>query len=107
MRDASQRFAGSERVAERRANGALPPGSLSCSCGALMPSLLPPEFAPPALVARIVRGAIDADDVPLHGAIVAALELHGVVAAKRRVFEPALRVAAEHSLPVAMWSPTR
>jgi hypothetical protein len=57
---------------------------------------LPFEFTPPALVARIVRGALEADDVRLHGAIVAAIELHGTVGAKRDVFGPAIEAAAKH-----------
>ncbi len=56
---------------------------------------LPDEFRPPALVARIVLGAVEADAVRLHGAIVAALQLHGTVAAERDVFHPAIAAAAE------------
>jgi hypothetical protein len=58
---------------------------------------LPDEFRPPVLIARIVLGAVAADDVRLHGAIVAALELHGTAAAKRDVFQPALTAARQHS----------
>jgi hypothetical protein len=60
---------------------------------------LPNEFQPSALVERIVLGAIQADQVRLHGAIVAALELHGA-AANRDVFSPALSEAREHSVGV-------
>jgi hypothetical protein len=56
-----------------------------------------PDFHRPALVDRIVRGAAEGDRVRLHGAIVAALELHGREDALRHVFVPALRRSrAEH-----------
>jgi hypothetical protein len=55
---------------------------------------LPDEFQPSALVERIILGAIQADQVRLHGAIVAALELYGVDDARRDVFAAALDEAA-------------
>jgi hypothetical protein len=61
-----------------------------------MPSVLPEEFEPSALVDRIILGAVDADQVRLHGAIVAALEIHGDDAGLE-VFTPALAAAREHS----------
>ena len=57
---------------------------------------LPDEFRPPTLIARIVLGAVADDDVRLHGAIVAAIELHGTVDAKRDIFQPALTAASRH-----------
>jgi hypothetical protein len=58
---------------------------------------LPIEFRHPALIERIVRGAIEDDPVRLHGAIVAAIELHGLTPARDAIFTPALAAAAEHS----------
>ena len=54
---------------------------------------LEPEFGQDALAKRIVMGAAEDDRVRLHGAILAALELHprGVVVAG--IFAPALREA--------------
>ena len=60
---------------------------------------LPDEFQPSALVERIILGAIQADQVRLHGAIVAALELHGADAT-HHVFDPARTEAREHSAGV-------
>ena len=56
------------------------------------------EFTPSALVVRIVRGATESDPVQMHGAIAAALQLHRGVVASRDVFNPALRLAHEHSV---------
>jgi hypothetical protein len=42
------------------------------------------------LVERIVRGALEGDPVRLHGAIFAALEIHGPTDARRHVFGRAL-----------------
>ena len=63
-------------------------------------SALPPEFEPASLAARIVRGAVEGDPVRLHGAITAALELHGLYGARRLVFAPALDEAVDHSRAV-------
>lgn len=52
------------------------------------------EFSPAELAQRIVRGALERDPVRLHGAIVAALEIHGLDAAERDVFAPARAAAA-------------
>ncbi len=54
---------------------------------------LDPEFAQAALVQRIVRGAAEDDPVRLHGAILAALELHPRGDAVTGIFAPALREA--------------
>jgi hypothetical protein len=51
-----------------------------------MTSALPGEFQPFALVERIVLGATQADQVRLHGAIVAALEIHGGYTARNIIF---------------------
>jgi hypothetical protein len=64
-----------------------------------MPPALPDEFQPAALVQRIILGAIQADQVRLHGAIVAALEVHGA-GANHRVFAPALTEAGQHGAGV-------
>ena len=61
-----------------------------------------PDFRRPALVDRIVRGTLEPDPVRLHGAIVAALELHGRDDALREVFVPALRqIRVEHGRAVS------
>jgi hypothetical protein len=60
---------------------------------------LPDEFQPAALVQRIILGAIQPDPVRLHGAIVAALEIHGADA-NHHVFAPALTEARQHSAGV-------
>jgi hypothetical protein len=51
---------------------------------------LPVEFRHAALIDRIVRGAVDDDPVRMHGAIFAALEIHGAVSAHDDVFTHAL-----------------
>jgi hypothetical protein len=51
---------------------------------------LPMEFRHAALIDRIVRGAIDDDPVRMHGAIFAALEIHGAASAHDDVFTHAL-----------------
>jgi hypothetical protein len=56
--------------------------------------ILPAEFAPAALIARILAGGVDGDPVRLHGAIVAAFEIHGRRAARRDVLDPAIAAAA-------------
>jgi hypothetical protein len=60
---------------------------------------LPDEFQPSALVERIILGAIQADQVRLHGAIVAALALHGAEA-NHDIFSLALTEARQHSVGV-------
>ena len=59
--------------------------------------MLPPEFQPAELSARIVLGAVCADPVRLHGAITAALEIHGTYTARHTIFPAALAEAADHS----------
>jgi hypothetical protein len=59
------------------------------------PSPLPHEFRTGALVERIVRGAAEHDSVRLHGAIVAALEIHGSEGSQAAVFPIALRAVRE------------
>jgi hypothetical protein len=51
---------------------------------------LPMEFRHAALIDRIVRGAVDDDPVRMHGAIFAALEIHGPASAHDDVFTHAL-----------------
>jgi hypothetical protein len=54
---------------------------------------IPSEFRPPALIARILAGGADSDPVRLHGAIVAAFEVHGQRGARRDVLYPAIAAA--------------
>jgi hypothetical protein len=54
---------------------------------------IPAEFRPPALIERILAGGSDADPVRLHGAIVAAFEIHGPWGARRDVLYPAIAAA--------------
>jgi hypothetical protein len=56
---------------------------------------LPIEFHHDALIERIVRGAEDHDPVRLHGAIFAALEIHGAASARSDVFPQALGAVQE------------
>ncbi len=56
---------------------------------------LPMEFRHAALIDRIVRGAVDDDPVRLHGAIFAALEIHGAASAHDDVFTHALGAVEE------------
>ncbi|HEY3766162.1 MAG TPA: hypothetical protein VGL44_13480 [Gaiellales bacterium] len=56
---------------------------------------IPVEFLPDALIAGILSGATTADPVRLHGAIVAAFEIHGRSGARRDVLFPALTAARE------------
>jgi hypothetical protein len=68
----------------------------------MMPSMAPldPEFGRPALAGRIVRGAAENDLVRLHGAILAALELHPPGDAVSGIFVPAMREAERtHGVP--------
>lgn len=51
---------------------------------------LDPEFGQAALAGRIVRGAAENDPVRLHGAILAALELHPAAEAVTGIFALAL-----------------
>jgi hypothetical protein len=62
-----------------------------------MAPILPHEFQPAELSARIVLGAVAADPVRLHGAITAALEIHGTYTARHTIFAAALDEAADHS----------
>ena len=66
-----------------------------------MSRALPAEFQPSELVARIILGAITSDPVRLHGAIVAALEIHGTQHACTDVFAPALAAASDHGAEVS------
>jgi hypothetical protein len=61
----------------------------------MMPIMAPldPEFGQAALAQRIVRGAAENDPVRLHGAILAALELHPPADAVAGIFAPAMREA--------------
>jgi hypothetical protein len=61
----------------------------------MMPGMAPldPEFGQAALAQRIVRGAAENDPVRLHGAILAALELHPPAEAVSGIFAPAMREA--------------
>ena len=54
---------------------------------------LDPEFRQAALAQRIVLGAAENDPVRLHGAILAALELHPADEAVSGIFAPAMREA--------------
>ena len=60
---------------------------------------LDPEFGQAALAQRIVRGAAENDPVRLHGAILAALELHPPAEAVSGIFAPAMREAAREHGP--------
>ena len=62
---------------------------------------LPIEFQPSALIERIVLGAVSSDPVRLHGAIVAALEIHGSRQARSEVFVPALAAAHDHGAAIS------
>ena len=63
-----------------------------------MAAPLPSKLQPAELSARsIVLGAISADPVRLHGAITAALEIHGTYTARHTIFAAALSYAANHS----------
>ena len=56
---------------------------------------LDPEFRQDTLAQRIVLGAVEGDRVRLHGAILAALELHTPAVAMADIFAPALRTASD------------
>ena len=61
---------------------------------------LDPEFTQAVLAQRIVKGAAEQDHVRLHGAILAALELHPPAVAIAGIFAPALRAAEQvHGQP--------
>ena len=61
---------------------------------------LDPEFTQAVLAQRIVKGAAEQDPVRLHGAILAALELHPPAVAVAGIFAPALRAAGQaHGQP--------
>jgi hypothetical protein len=62
---------------------------------------LPIEFQPSTLVERMILGAVNSDPVRLHGAIVAALEIHGITHARTHVFTPALIAAHDHNADVS------
>jgi hypothetical protein len=62
---------------------------------------LPIEFQPSALVERIILGAVSSDPVRLHGAIVAALEIHGTHQARTDVLAPALAAAHDRGAEVS------
>jgi hypothetical protein len=55
------------------------------------------EFSAAALGRRIVWGALEQDAVRLHGAIVAAFEIHGFDGARRDVFPHSRRLAEAFS----------
>jgi hypothetical protein len=65
----------------------------------LHPCTIPREFLPAALIARILAGGIDGDPVRLHGAIVAAFEIHGPRGARRDVLFPAIASARRLEQP--------
>ncbi len=69
-------------------------GGRDADPGPVSPNL-PMEFRHAALIDRIVRGAVDDDPVRLHGAIVAALEIHGPASAHNDVFTHALGAVEE------------
>jgi hypothetical protein len=62
---------------------------------------LDPEFLPIRLRDRIVEGARGEDPVRLHGAIVAALEIHRPTAAVEQIFRPALTDLRQGQSPPA------